>query len=509
MVNIAQVRKGAYHDSVKLMQVGQALQDSPGVQEVAVGMGTELNRSNLVDRGMNTPETDSAGQTDLMIAVRADDDSAAEAVLGQVDDLLASRADSSGDESGYQPKSVTSALKAQSGSNVLIVSIPGAHVRPVVSEAIRNGVHVMLFSDNVSLEDERELKELAVAKDVLVMGPDCGTAMINGVPLCFANRVRRGPIGLVSASGTGSQEVMTQIHQMGSGISQALGTGGRDLKEEIGGLTFMQALAALNDDVDTEVIVLVSKPPAPRVAEKVMAYLRDNVTKPVIVDFLGAEAPTDTPGNVTFTHSLEECAARAVEAANGNSVAPLWSSEELKAHAERLADRVRPKGLVKGLFSGGTLASEAQLILQGCLGEVTSNLGGGPAVDEKNPTTHFIIDFGDDAYTTGRAHPMIDPSLRAQSFRKHLADERTGLILMDIVLGYGSNEAPHKEIVKALRDQSNAPPVIINVCGVEEDPQGMERIVHELTGAGATVAPSNKAATDLACMVMNQNGEKL
>src|SRR5690606_14776291 len=125
---------------------------------------------------------------------------------------------------------------------------PGVYAAFEAFRALENNLNVMMFSDNVTVEDEIKLKDLAVKKDLLMMGPDCGTAIINGVGLCFANKIKRGPIGLVAASGTGLQEVTVLIDQFGGGISQAIGVGGRDLSKDVMGRMTLHAINALNAD---------------------------------------------------------------------------------------------------------------------------------------------------------------------------------------------------------------------------------------------------------------------
>lgn len=497
-----QIRKGLYYDSVKLMLVSRAIADIKGVSKASVVMGTELNKENLFRQQMDNEESRKATASDLIISIEAETREAVEAALEEMERQLAQNANSEGSEA-YRPRSFESAIQQQPGSNVAIVSVPGAHAASVAREALESGMHVMLFSDNVPMEDERSLKEYSTAHDLLLMGPDCGTAVINGVPLGFANVVSKGPVGMVSASGTGSQEVMTLLDSFGVGITQAIGTGGRDLKGEIGGLTYIQALDALNADDDTKVIVLISKPPSAEIAEKVFDHIREQVKKPVVVNLIGAEPQEHFDENVHFAASLEECAEVAASLAKGEKVLPLWSEDELKGHAQKVAENIPAEAsLVRAFYSGGTLAYEAELALRGSLGEVQTNLSGAHKVNPVDGHRHVVIDFGEDEYTVGRAHPMIDSTLRAEAFESALSDRSTAVIILDFVLGYGASSAPQEDFVRLARDCDAHAPVIAVVVGTENDPQVKSHVVKQLEDAGFVVAPSNRMAVELAAQAV-------
>ncbi|HEY0583131.1 MAG TPA: hypothetical protein VGE94_13175, partial [Chloroflexota bacterium] len=412
----AAVRRNAYVDSVSLLQVSADVLALAGVVEAALVMATELNRQVLSDSGLLVDDAVTAGPNDLVIAVRAADDSAAQAALREAEGLLARRravTGSSGDGAQRQtPRSVRSAHHADPRANLAAISVPGQYAAAEARQALAEGLNVFLFSDNVSLADEVELKRAARAQNLLVMGPDCGTSILNGVGLGFANVVRRGRIGLVGASGSGLQEVTSLLHQAGEGISQAIGTGGRDLSTEVGGITTLQALDLLRDDPRTEVIVLISKPPAAEVAERVLRAAAAT-GKPVVACLLGSTM--QPPGGVQLARNLYQAARLAA----GPDAA--WSG--VSAHdlpRLRLRDEQRQ---VRGLYCGGTLCEEAELAL-------------GEAID------HQLIDFGDDQYTRGRAHPMIDPSLRNYAIVDAGADPRVAVLLLDVMLGLGSHADP-------------------------------------------------------------------
>ncbi len=497
------VRKGVYYDSVKLMLVTREIKETEGVEEVAVVMGTDLNKDTLLRTGLMTPEAEAAAPTDMIVALRCQRAETADEILGRLDQML--NANVSGENKDtYRPKSVETAVKMQPGSNILAVSIPGRYAKAMAMEGLRNGLHVMLFSDNVTLEEEKALKTYARSRDLMVMGPDCGTAIINGVPLCFANRVRRGEIGIVAASGTGAQEVMTLIHKNGGGVTQVIGTGGRDLKEEIGGITMLQGLRALGEDDATKLITVVSKPPAKPVAEKVLAFIRENIRKPVVVCFLGGDYSAQSDDSITFTDTLEGAALAALEK---TGVLPRGSTlaEDTARLAREQAARIRPTGrYIRGLYSGGTLGYEAVLTLEQRVGGIRSNLSGEKAVtDCFRLEGNACVDLGDDAYTVGRAHPMIDPTLRAEAFRAQLRDPETAVILLDLVLGYGANRAPEKDFVEALEGyRGDYAAVIVSICGSADDPQDYQGMVDRLRELGVILMPSNLQAACLAADIL-------
>ncbi|HUN22055.1 MAG TPA: acyl-CoA synthetase FdrA [Anaerolineales bacterium] len=485
-----QLRHGAYYDSVVLMQLQAALSQLSGVQNVGVMMGTPANKALLAQSGLLTPEAESAAPDDLIISVLGKNADDSQNALAQVDSLLMKR--STGTEGDYLPQSLPAAAKALPSAQWVLVSVPGRYAADVARDALNMGKHVFLYSDNVSLADEIELKQSATAKGLLVMGPDCGTAIINGVGLGFANRVRRGPIGVVGASGTGLQQVTSRIHQLGSGISHAMGTGGRDLKADVGALTARQALSLLANDPQTQVIVLISKPPAPAVAQELLRLAR-TIPKPVVVNFIGYQ-PNESEasdGSVWFARTLDGAAQLAVNLLSSATPAVTIPAP---AHARYL----------RGLFSGGTLAYEALLILQDYLPSVYSNAPLDKRYQLSNSLVsqeHTIVDLGEDEFTVGRLHPMLDNTLRLHRLAQEAADPQVGLILLDVVLGDGAHPNPASEIAPAIekaketaRADGRDLPVVVVVCGTDEDPQNMAEQIALLEAAGAQVFSNNETA---------------
>ncbi|MFH1723335.1 MAG: acyl-CoA synthetase FdrA [Elusimicrobiota bacterium] len=515
MVVNGRIKKGEYFDSVSLMVVGKEVAALEGVIDAAVVMGTKENKAILRAAGLLIGEFEGADDTDLLIAVKAKSGKAAREVQEKVDGLLdglKKKKGAAGEE--YRPRSIEGALKALPDANLALISVAGRYAGDEAMKALEKGLHVMLFSDNVSIEKEIELKNYAKEKGLLVMGPDCGTAIINGAPLAFANVVSRGAVGLVGASGTGLQEVASIISNEGCGVSQAIGTGGRDVKREVGGVMFLEGLKALAQDEATEVIVLVSKPPHKEVLERIGKEL-GRVKKPVVSVFLGAEPGCLKKYGVHGTATLEEAAMTAVALAKGKpprEAAKLLRSrdKELKSLAEKAAAR-RGKGqkYLRGLFSGGTFCTEAEVVFEGVIRPLYSNAPAGKALkleDALKSRMHTVVDLGADEFTVGRPHPMIDYSLRNRRIAQEAGDPETAVILLDVVLGYGSNPDPAAELAPVIREASKNVAIVCFITGTDKDPQGRKRVEKALKAAGALMAPTSTAGCRLAADIVRQSG---
>jgi FdrA protein len=459
-----EVRPGAYADSVALLGVSRVLQDVPGVAAGQVAMATALNVDVLTTMGFTVP--DGTGPNDLVVAVRlAPDagDGTLEQALAAVEEALRAPARRTSEAAEAPPRTTASALRVDPGALVL-VSVPGASAFVEAVDALEAGSDVMVFSDNVPVAQEVALKRLAAERDLLVMGPDCGTAVVGGVGLGFANAVAPGPVGIVAASGTGCQQLLALLDHAGVGISHALGVGGRDLSAEVGGAATREALRRLDADPATEVVVLVSKPPAEEVAAALASYVGELAT-PVGSGLLG-------PGRRDLT-----AVAEATLAQLGRPV-PAWP----------VAGRSRPGrgGRLHGLFVGGTLCTEARLVAE-ALGVEGS-----------------FTDFGDDEYTRGRAHPMIDPTLRLERLAAVGSLPETGVVLLDVVLGHGAEPDPAARLAPAIRALDQ--PVVVTVVGTSRDPQGRDRQVAALVEAGAEVHLSNARAARRAVQLAGAPG---
>jgi len=522
-----EIRPGAYYDSVVLMQLQRALASLPGVVDVGVVMGTDANKELLVQSNLFPPEAQAAKADDLLIVVRATDEAAADAALAQVDELLARRRTAV--EQAYRPKSLESAAQMLPDARWVLISVPGRYAADVARQALQLGKHVFLYSDNVPLEEEVALKQTAAEKGLLVMGPDCGTAIVNGVGLGFANRVRRGPIGVVAAAGTGLQAVTARVHQLGGGITHALGTGGRDLSDAVGAVTARQGLDLLRRDPETQVIVLVSKPPSSRVVTNLLAVARA-AGKPVVVDFIGYAPSARRVDNLHFVTTLDEAAELAVglatedsgqRSAVGGQPSAVGRRRSAISHEPSAISHPFAPGqrYLRGLFSGGTLAYEALLILREYLAPLYANISLEGVQRLENPMlsqAHTVVDLGEDVFTVGRLHPMLDNELRIRRLHQEAADPEVAVILLDVVLGYGAHPDPASELAPAIaeaRARAEAAgrhlEVVAVVVGTDEDPQGLEAQVRQLQAAGAHVETRNAAAARYAAQSLISNTQSL
>jgi FdrA protein len=509
-------KPGAYQDSVSLMQISTKVTGAPGIRNAAAVMCTPMNRETLQTSGLLVPELQSAGPNDLVVVVDAETDEAAEAAMEQIEKLLAAPVQSTAQNEGSAPtpKSAQQALAQLPSANMALISVPGTYAAYEAGRALRLGLHVHLFSDNVPVEAEIELKQYAASKGLLMMGPDCGTAIIAGTPLGFANLVRRGPIGVVGASGTGIQAVTVLCDRLGSGISHAIGTGGRDLSDRIGGIMFLAGLEALEADAGTEVILLVSKPPGKETMARVLARV-STCKKPVVVCLLRGDAALAAKAGAHPAADLEEAARLAVSLASGGSIQPMAADAETTRAAAQAAAQLSPeRRYLRGLFSGGTLCDEAMLLLKKRSILTWSNVPvteGYGLQSGQQSKEHTVIDLGEDEFTRGKPHPMIDPSIRNQRIIRELADPAVAVILVDVVLGYGSHADPAGAVVEAVKAGREASGnretlVIAAVCGTEGDPQSLSVQEEKLRTVGVYVYPSSAAAALAAEAILNRRG---
>ena len=492
------VRRDTYRDSVELMRVAAELEQLPGVTRAALLMATPANRGLLAEAGLLVGEATDAGPNDLVVAVAASDEAAAEGALARAERLLAAQAASpSGSAARPAPRSIAEALGEHPTATLAIISTPGAYATAEALKALKRGLHVFLFSDNVPIAEEIELKRLAAKKGLLVMGPDCGTAILDGVPLGFANAVGRGRIGLVGASGTGLQQVSCLIDRLGEGVSQLIGVGSHDLDERVGGLMMRAGIERLARDPGTTVIVLISKPPAASVARHVLEVARVSA-RPVVVNFLGGDPAAIREAGAMPAATLEDAARFAVALARGEraSVADGLDPKLVARSRARVGRFAAGQRHVRGLFSGGTLCREAALILE-----------------EGGAAGHSTIDLGDDEFTVGRPHPMIDFRLRNERILAAAEDPTTAVILLDVVLGYGAHPDPAGALsaaVERARQQAaragRALGVVASVCGTAADPQDLLKQEERLAAAGVVLAPSNAQAARLAALLAGDAG---
>ncbi len=487
------IKSNTYQDSVSLMLLSTELTGSDGIERVSIMMGTPANKEIFASTGFETPEMRDAGPSDMVIVVDSDIEDAEALVTGRVEDFLTNQASAASKRSYAKTASLERALAELPEANFALISIPGEYAGQEARRVLERGLNIMMFSDNVSVTDEVALKKRGEELGLIVMGPDCGTSMIDGVPLAFANVVRRGSIGIVGASGTGTQEIMCQIDQLGGGVSHTLGLGGRDLKKDVAGIACLQALRALDADPTTEIIVLVSKPPAPSVRKNILEVCQQ-LSKPVVAVLLGERPEVEQDGNVRYGYTLAETARIAV------SLAPATSFTEEQTH-------------IRGLFCGGTLASEAAMLMADALSiPEDADHAAGYMIRHDG---HEVIDLGDDAYTVGRPHPMMDPSLRATMIEDSFDDETLAVLLVDVVLGYGSHPDPATPVAEAVRKGREKAEragrtvlVVASVCGTSTDPQSLEQQEQTLRDADVRVLPSNADAVRYALSAVTRTGRE-
>jgi len=479
-----EVRRATYLDSIVLMRMSREIAALPGVEEAGLIMGTPANKEILREAGILGPEGEKAEAGDLILALRAVDAAAAESALSEARRLLDRPSALGAAAAADAPRSLRAGLRELPDANLALISVPGDFAVGEARKALDLGLHAMIFSDNVPLADEAALKQEARARGLMVMGPDCGTAIIAGVPLAFANVVPRGDIGIIGASGTGIQEISCLIARAGRGVSHAIGTGGRDLKAEVGAITTLMTIDALEADAGTKHIVLVSKPPAADVARRVLDRIARS-PKPFTVCFIGA-AGLALPKNAHAAATLKA----ATELALGRPLAGRPAA--LPALGAR-------GPYVRGLFAGGTLCSEAQVVFAAAGLPVSSNVPVPGAVAlTGTPAGHALIDLGDDQFTRGRPHPMIEPAVRDAPLAAALADANVGVVLIDVVLGCGAHPDPAGHLAQALRGRRDGVLIVASVTGTDADPQPRADQVHKLEAAGVMVADSNADAAALA-----------
>lgn len=492
------IKNNTYFDSVSLMSLSTRANKIEGIEQVVVAMATEMNKEVLRNVNMMAPEIEAAKSGDLLIVIKAATEAIIERALGEVETLLTKKNDAKGG-SEVRYATVESAVQHIPEANLAIIAVAGEYAAREARKALEGGLHVLMFSDNVGIEDEIALKTMAHDKGLLMMGPDCGTAIINNVALCFGNAVRKGNIGIVGASGTGSQEISVRIHDFGGGITQLIGTGGRDLSEKVGGIMMIDGLKALAADPETKVIVLVSKPPAKSVEEKVLAEAA-RCGKPVIVCFLGGSEEAVTKAGCIFAKTTKEAALKAV-------ILGGKKEEEINKRALNLPliEEIRAKltpdqKYIRALMCGGTLCDEMMLLAKEKYTNVFSNIAKDAAnrpADITVSQAHTFIDFGDDDFTRGRPHPMIDPSLRIARFEEEARDPSVGVIVMDFIVGFGSHEDPAGVMLPSIiaaKEQAKREgrhlEIMGYVLGTDLDTPSLGEQVRKLEQADVTIASS-------------------
>ncbi len=482
---ITVIKKDMYKDSVALMLLNNKINAHPAVNVASIMMATPANKDMFKESGLLTDEVEKAGANDIAIVLDLDDETELDGIVEIIDEELSATEKSSAMSGIQEATTLPEALEILPEANLAMISVPGIYAYSVGKKCLDQNLNLFIFSDNVPIEEEIQLKKEGREKGLIVMGPDCGTSIIKGVPLAFANQTKSGKIGIVGASGTGIQEVTSILDGKGYGITHAIGTGGRDLSEEVGAMTFLKGVENLMDDDETEVILVLSKPPAKEVREKVEAYLK-SLTKPVASLFLG-ETPDSHFEGYYRAGTLEELAILGIDLLENKKPETIVSEAEIKD----------ANGTIKGLYTGGTLATEAALLIERGLNineELTHEHG-----YILNHEGFEVIDLGDDEYTQGKPHPMIDPTARLPYILKAAEDKNTKVIVLDVVLGFGANEDPASTLVETIKEVKSTRPdidVVTTICGTKQDPQNINEQEQQLKDVGATVFHSNRQALD-------------
>lgn len=495
------VLRGVYRDSVQLMELSKRARGLEGVLDAAIVMATPLNKELLARSGLLTREGEAAGPSDIVIALRLGE--GAEEAHRRVVDMLREPTQAG----SRRFPDIDTALEASEGRNrIAVISIPGKYVRDVAIRLLEGETNLFIFSDHVPIDAEVELKRRAVSRGLLVMGPEAGTAIISGVGLGFSNRVGRGAVGVVGATGSGIQELTVLLDQMGLGISHAIGVGGRDLSPAVGGLMTMRALELLEGDPSTRVIALISKSPGRGAAEKIAEFWGRRMTKPLAVCFLGMDGRIDGLETAPSIHSLALRVARLLDEETYRE-----GLRRIDDEARRLSSRLRVRrGYARAFYAGGALAAETVHIWRTAGLEVYSNIGDGGAMGLKRAeesVANTVIDYGAEEFTEGRPHPIIDSTLRDERARREACMEDVSAVILDLVLGYGAPGDAAKTLVERLRPIASrvSANIVIHPVATPSDPQAQG--IDELEALGTMMAPSNTLAAIVgAAMAMGDVG---
>jgi len=516
------IRKNFYRDSIQLLKISEEAKKLPGVLDAAVVMGTETNKEILEKLGLLTREARVSSENDMVISLRAESEEASVDVMKKIEEILMKPP--AAERAFY---SLDAALEAMPDANLAIVSIPGEHAREVVLPLLERGVNVHLFSDHVPVADELELKKIAREKGLLVMGPGAGTSIINNVAVAFADVVNRGPIGIVAAAGTGLQEVSVLVSQAGLGVSQAIGVGGGDVKKAVGGIMTLDGIKALEADPETRIVTLVSKPPDTQVQAAIMDYIKTKCKKGYVTCFVGGETipiGKDLKKRIRQTRTLHAAALESIRAVDEVKYKKAMRVISLEPDAlRRMADKTcgklgKGQRYLRGLYTGGTLAYETMILLKETIGDIYSNAPLDKKLILADPYKSFqntVVDLGEEEYTKGRAHPMMDPTVRRIRLIGEASDPEVALIAMDFVLGYGSHADPvgaHAEAIqnaqKTAGEDGRYLPILAHVCGTDKDPQNLASQVERLERLGAMVLPTNALMALLAWIIVERGEVK-
>lgn len=506
--------KNCYYDSVFLMRLARKLAEKDDVENASVGMGTPLNKDTITDLGLASENINEAGPNDLIIAIKGADENACDNAR---EDFLRLVNERETNASKTSFRSIAGAKNAVPEANLAIISVAGEYAAAEAKRALQNDMNVFMFSDNVPLEDEVELKKLALSKGRFMMGPGCGLSFIGGVAIGLCSMVNRGDIGLAGASGSGIQEVMVLVHRNGFGISHAIGTGGRDMSEEVGGIGMIQSIQALEADEGTKVIALISKPPSQSALVKVIEEIK-KCTKPVVVHFLNGDNTLLKENGILCSECFDDTAKMVMELSCGHGVELKRVFEEFKDTDSEAKKFAPGQKYIRAILCGGSLTDEMQIIWKEKMGPLYSNAAFEASLMLDDPFTsveNTVIDIGDETFTKGRAHVAIDPTARVNRFIKEARDSETAVIYLDFLLGYALHPDPASVMAEAIvAEKARAEQegrhlcVIATICGSDMDPQDFNKQAQILKDAGVILADTNKMAVELAMEILKKAEER-
>ena len=511
------VKENYYRDSLQLMKISEEIKGLDGVLEAAVLMATSTNKEILSRLGFAGPQIDRSTDDDMLVAIKASNEESASRAVEAVEEMLVR---GTGPSESERALDVDSALDMLPDANLALISIPGDHVRDVAIGLLDRGVHLHIFSDHVSMEDEVAIKRYAAERGLLVLGPGAGTSIINGKAIAFANVVDRGPVGIVAAAGTGLQETSSLLDLIGIGTTYGLGVGGNDPKEMVGGIMTIESIKVLEEQPDIEVIALISKPPSPTIQDKILNYVFEGTKKRYAVAFVGGKdvrIPGAYADRVRQARTLHSEVLLVAKMLNGDLYerALRELNVDVKGVVEREISRLeKNQRYLRGLYTGGTLAYEAQVILGDYMGDLYSNAPIGstrPLADPFKSERNTIVDLGEEEFTKGRAHPMIDPTVRRLRIADEADDPEVAVLLLDFVLGYGSHDDPVGALIDDIREARRRAEeggrylsVIAHIVGTRKDPQGYEDSLGKLRSAGVVHMPTNALAVLVAGAVASR-----
>jgi succinyl-CoA synthetase alpha subunit len=509
------IKRNFFRDSVQMMLLSDQLKRESGVIDAAIVMGTKLNKNALLNNGLLTIDGNKAGETDTIISLTCDNESLLNTAIAKAEKLLTSKPGKRTSEFS----NIYSALRSFNVANLAIISIPGKYVRDIAVELLNKKLHIFLFSDHVPLEVEIELKRLASNNHLLLMGPEAGTSIINGTVLGFGNHVRRGNIGIIGASGTGIQESSTLLDMYRSGISHAIGVGGRDMLKENGGLMTLQAIEAFENDPETKVVLLVSKPVDSDARNMIVNTIKNEAKKKYALCLIGDKEDIVDSDQIVFAKSIQSSILKILKLSDPIAYQNTLEQFRKEMHdtislAKKLSSNLSERQkYVRGFFAGGTLCYESIAVLEQIVDqEIYSNLTHDSKLHldgMQKSKEHTFIDFGDDEFTTARPHPIIDPSLRINRILEEAKDPNVALIIVDIITGYSvANNTLQlhakaiKEAISIARQENRTLPVFAYICGTDVDVPDLE--LNIIKNSGAEIFRSNALMSFAAGLVVNQ-----